>query len=78
MNDDWLNWKILMLLDKGFSFYKILMKLFYVDFIFILEIEGEGLLVKLKNFGILIICLILLIFKSFIEIKKIEILFIIV
>lgn len=67
-----------MLLDKGFSFYKILMKLFYVDFIFILEIEGEGLLVKLKNFGILIICLILLIFKSFIEIKKIEILFIIV
>lgn len=49
-----------MLLDKGFSFYKILMKLFYVDLIFMLEIEGEGLLIKIKNFGILIICLILI------------------
>lgn len=52
------------------------MKLFHVDFIFILEIEGEGLPAKLKNSGIPTICLISSTLKSFTEIKKIEILFI--
>lgn len=57
LNDDRLNWKTSTLLDKGLIFYKILMKLFHVDLIFMLEIEGEGLSAKIKNSGIPTICL---------------------
>lgn len=62
VNSDWttIDWieKPSTLLDKGLSFYKILMKLFHVDLIFMLEIEGEGLPAKIKNSGIPTICLI--------------------
>lgn len=58
LNDDRLNWKTSTLLDKGLSFYKILMKLFHVDLIFMLEIVGEGLPAKQNNSGIPTICLI--------------------
>lgn len=53
------------------------MKLFHVDLIFMLEIEGEGLPAKIKNSGIpTMLNFDSSTLKSFTEIKKIEILFI--